>query len=114
MSRGPTNYWYRKALVVIVEALKEAKEQGLDEKETKKLVSSRYPFGPREYWPYKQWLLAQKRLLAAERLPEIAAPPPPIICFHPTCSATSDLTPQAELGGRLACPRHCSEEGAHV
>jgi hypothetical protein len=111
MPSGPTNRWYRQSCVVIAKALQEAKEQGLDEKETKKLVSSRYPFGPREYWPYKQWLLAQKKLFAAPPPP----PPPPVYtgCYYPTCSATSDLTPQAELGGRLACPRHRAEEVLH-
>jgi hypothetical protein len=29
----------------------------------KKAVDAAYPFGPREYWPYKAWLKARKAYL---------------------------------------------------
>ena len=32
-------------------------------KERKRLIDDAYPFGPREYWPYKAWLKARKAYL---------------------------------------------------
>jgi len=32
-------------------------------KERKRLVDDAYPFGPRQYWPYKAWLKARKAYL---------------------------------------------------
>lgn len=59
--------WKNHARSVIVNALSEAKEQGLDDAATLRLVDSRYPFGPRECHPYKMWLAARRELVPSVR-----------------------------------------------
>lgn len=45
--------WREHATPIIAKVLKETK--GLEEKEIKKALREAYPFGEREYWPYKVW-----------------------------------------------------------
>lgn len=97
------NYWYQRSAVVIQDALTEAKQRGLDDKETWKLVDSRYPFGERTHWPYKQWLKARKEAKGGQRWKIIEPTQRQKICWYPSCSQEENLTEQA---GRFACPRH--------
>lgn len=56
-------YWRPIAARAIQEALKEAREQGLDEQQTEKHIDAAYPFGERAYHPYKIWLSEKRRWL---------------------------------------------------
>ena len=42
----------------------------------KKAVRDAYPFGPREYWPYKAWCKAQSAYLKTY---DLKAPAPPLL-----------------------------------
>ena len=44
-------------------------------KERKAAISAAYPFGPREYWPYKAWLKASRAYLTPFD-PKTPAPAP--------------------------------------
>lgn len=55
--------WRTIARRVILKALEDAKAQGLDPKATLALVDSRYPFGVRDYHPYKMWLSERRKLV---------------------------------------------------
>jgi hypothetical protein len=46
--------WRAIARPIIAKVLKET--QGKDEKEIRKALTDSYPFGPRQYHPYKVWL----------------------------------------------------------
>lgn len=46
--------WRAYCAPIITRVLKET--QGKDEKEIRKALKEAYPFGPREYHPYKIWL----------------------------------------------------------
>jgi hypothetical protein len=46
--------WRAKARPIIKQVLKETEGQG--EKEIRKALREAYPFGPRQYHPYKVWL----------------------------------------------------------
>lgn len=94
--------WYQRSALIIQDALSEAKKKGLNDKETWKLVDSRYPFGAREHWPYKMWLKARKQAKEGQRW-RIIEPTPRKICWWPTCSQEENLVP---LGERFACPQH--------
>lgn len=48
------SYWRNKARPIIARVLKENK--GADEQTIKRALRDAYPFGPREYHPYKIWL----------------------------------------------------------
>lgn len=58
-----TSRWYEWAAATITRVRKEAQAQGLDPEATRRLVDAAYPFGPREHWPYRQWLRARRELL---------------------------------------------------
>jgi len=57
------SYWRDIARASVQKALDEAKDQGLGPEATQALVNDRYPFGQREYYPYKVWLEERKKLL---------------------------------------------------
>lgn len=65
-----TETWRATARRVILKALADAREQGLDAKATLVLVDSRYPFGQRAYHPYKMWLSERKNLVTNPAAPE--------------------------------------------
>lgn len=48
-------YWRENSLRCIKEALAELPADA-DEKEKRKAISKKCPFGPRQYYPYKIWL----------------------------------------------------------
>ena len=52
--------WRDAAKRTIQKALQEAESQGLDAEATHKYVNAAYPFGEREYHPYKIWLSEMK------------------------------------------------------
>jgi hypothetical protein len=59
--------WYDIAAQVIRAVQAQAADEGVtDPAEIQRRVDAAYPFGPRAYHPYKQWLKARKELL---RLP---------------------------------------------
>lgn len=58
------SHWRKTARAVVTQALADAAEHNLDEQQTRRLISSRYPFGQRQYHPYKIWLDEVKRGLA--------------------------------------------------
>jgi hypothetical protein len=58
-----TSRWYSWAAATITRVQREAEAQGLDAEATRRLVDAAYPFGPREHWPYRQWLKARRELL---------------------------------------------------
>ena len=47
--------WRDIARPIIAKALAEAVDNGMTEKETKRFIHLRYPFGPRSMYPYKIW-----------------------------------------------------------
>jgi hypothetical protein len=55
--------WREIARRVILKALADAQDQGLDATATLAFVDSRYPFGRRAYHPYKMWLSERQRLV---------------------------------------------------
>jgi hypothetical protein len=57
--------WRDAARGVILKALEDARAAGLEPAATLALVDSRYPFGVRDYHPYKMWLSERKRLLTS-------------------------------------------------
>lgn len=61
--------WRDIAAPIIAKVLKETK--GKDEKEIKKALFEAYPFGMREYHPYKVWLDEIKRQRGLKRSAEI-------------------------------------------
>jgi hypothetical protein len=61
------SYWRSKAAAVITQAIAEGKAQGLEDKELKKFVNKRYPFGMRQYHPYKIWLDEMNKQLATPK-----------------------------------------------
>ncbi len=63
--------WRETARRVILHALDDAREQGLDAAATLALVDSHYPFGAREYYPYKVWLAERKNLVTSPRAPTV-------------------------------------------
>ncbi len=59
------------SLQVMAEAVK-----GKPREQWEKAIREAYPFGPRQYWPYKAWLQARKEFLGRvkpEALPEPTA-----------------------------------------
>lgn len=70
--------WREIARKHILRALEEAREQGLDEQATKKHVSAAYPFGIRQYHPYKIWLDEVKKWLSPKQLADPPQPKHPI------------------------------------
>jgi len=46
--------WRSRARPIIAEVLR--KHAGSDEKVRRKALRDAYPFGPRQFWPYKVWL----------------------------------------------------------
>jgi len=65
------SHWRETSEWVISEALQAAKAQGLDERATRKLVDSRYPFGTRSNHPYTMWLKVRKKMLRPANLIQI-------------------------------------------
>jgi len=59
--------WYAHARGVIILAMAEAKERGMDDAATLRLVDSRYPFGVRENHPYTMWLKARREWVPSVR-----------------------------------------------
>lgn len=47
--------WRDHARPIIALAIAEAQELGMDEKEMKRFISSKYPYGERAMHPYKIW-----------------------------------------------------------
>ena len=72
--------WGRAAEVVIVRVLKET--VGIPAKERIKAVDDAYPFGLREYHPYKQWLKVRRELLSREGLIRRVSPEPGVGHSH--------------------------------
>ena len=54
--------WRKLARNVIRQALAEPEAEGLTGKELRDYVNKKYPFGAREYYPYKIWLEEMKKL----------------------------------------------------
>ena len=56
------SYWRQKASATIARVVREAQAQhlGISHDELIKLVDDAYPFGPRELWPYKAWLIERR------------------------------------------------------
>lgn len=53
LPRAERGSWRSRARPIIQKVLKE--NEGKDEKEIRKALRDAYPFGPREYHPYKIW-----------------------------------------------------------
>ena len=53
--------WSKTSRKIVSETLKGS--EGLSTKEKRKLLFDAYPFGPREYWPYKAWCKAVRDAL---------------------------------------------------
>lgn len=43
-------------------------------KERRAIIEAAYPFGPRQYWPYKAWCKARKSYMARYEKPKPAGP----------------------------------------
>ena len=57
-------------------------------KERKRLIDAAYPFGPREYWPYKAWCKARRKYLERYGLKPLHAPQPTLLDLLPRDPAT--------------------------
>lgn len=55
--------WRQQAEQIVAQALREAREQGLDAKATRKHVSKAYPCPPRKHHPYKIWCSVVREML---------------------------------------------------
>lgn len=68
--KGTTSYWLREARSTIAAALEKLPPEASPE-EKLAAIDAAYPFGPRQYDPYKQWLKARREYLAGfnPRLP---------------------------------------------
>jgi hypothetical protein len=51
------NRWYAESVAVINKAINDS-PPGETPELRRKRISTLYPFGERQYWPYKEWLLA--------------------------------------------------------
>lgn len=78
-----SSYWRQKARPIVADILRQAKAEGWTEKDVRRALREAYPFGPREYHPYKIWLdeIARQRrhgkynpLLPRRRQPESEPP----------------------------------------
>jgi hypothetical protein len=63
---GLTDTWRHQARTVIATIMASARVRGVSLHETIALIDAAYPFGPRKYWPYQQWL--RERRVAIARL----------------------------------------------
>lgn len=63
-----TNRWYSHAQSVISEEIAAGKQAGEAVEQIRKRVDAAYPFGPRQYWPYKEWLTARRELFSLHGL----------------------------------------------
>lgn len=61
------SYWRTKSRNVILAAIKDGRDQGLEGKALEKHVSAAYPFGERAMHPYKIWLNEFALLVKGER-----------------------------------------------
>lgn len=70
--------WTDVAKRVVAETM--AANQGADPKAMRKALHDAYPFGPREYWPYKAWCKAVREALnpPAPKVKPAKAPPVPV------------------------------------
>ena len=59
--------WREHAAPIIFKVIQE--NQGIPEKEMRKKISAKYPFGERAYHPYKIWLSEVKNQLQAHYRP---------------------------------------------
>lgn len=69
--------WRERARVVIAEVLKET--EGQSESEIRRALREAFPFGPRDYYPYKVWLdeiKVQRGLKKPKRPPRVPPPDP--------------------------------------
>lgn len=76
--------WSRDARRIIAEALATLPEVATLA-ERKKAISAAYPWGPREYWPYKAWCKASREALAR---------------YQPSKPTALDLMPRDPATGR--------------
>lgn len=78
--------WRAIASPIIAAAIKEADENGMNNKEMKRLISSRYPFHERKYHPYKIWCNEVKAQLELYLSGNSAAPLSGFaVRFEPSC-----------------------------
>lgn len=80
--------WRGRAAPIIRQAIKFARENGLDDKETKRHISLQYPFGQRAMHPYKIWCDEVRRQLGEK---------PPLGVFGGKKKPIQPLAGQKEL-----------------
>ena len=56
--------WHGRALVVIAERIETGRRLGMTVEQIRAAVDAAYPFGQREYHPYKQWLKARREMFS--------------------------------------------------
>lgn len=62
--------WRQAATETMFGVLMEQQALGVTDKAiVAKAIDAAYPFGPREHWPYKQWLAARKSFFTLYQLP---------------------------------------------
>ena len=71
------NRW-RQAAAPIIEEVIRCCGDGCDESFVRKAISASYPFGEREYWPYKVWLRDVSRQLGKRFPKEAPRTPDPL------------------------------------
>lgn len=104
--RGPESRWRQDARAVIIRVVREQRDLGKldDDAALLKAVDAAYPFGERNYLPYKMWLLERRLFRDACTVP----PPAPSREEAEVCSVARDLV---ELG-RIDEARKLVEEQA--
>lgn len=65
--------WRERAAPIIAQVLSETK--GADEKTVKQALKDAYPFGPRQYHPYKIWLSEIQRQRGTKKVKQQTSEP---------------------------------------
>lgn len=63
-NREPASFWQREARKVVQRVMAELAPNAT-RKDAERALREAYPFGEREYWPYRVWLREQGAALAA-------------------------------------------------
>lgn len=60
--------WTANAIEVIAQAIAQGRKLSETNEQIRRRVDAAYPFGAREYWPYKAWLKERRRLFCLHNI----------------------------------------------
>lgn len=70
--------WRDHARPIIAKGIEDGRSRGLDGRKLRAFVNERYPFGPREYHPYRIWCNELTRQLKGKSFPAEPKAPEPL------------------------------------